>query len=223
MRQATAVSCNTYFISLALKTGAQTVIQAADSLHFGKSTPLCNGLTGAEGNLPDAARLDSDAALANLAFGQGELLATPLQLAAMMACIASNGTYREPYLIEGVCSADGEFTPDEKKSGVERPISASIARLIRGFLEQVVLTGSGKRAASEFFTSAGKTATAQTGIFVDGTELCNSWFAGYFPAESPKYAVAILKENGSGGAVSCAPVFKCISELMYDEGFLEGS
>ena len=63
-------------------------------------------------------------------------------------------------------------------------------------------------------SAAGKTATAQTGKSENGEEIYNAWFAGYFPAESPKYAVAVLKENGGEGAVSCAPVFREIAEKV---------
>ncbi len=219
MRGAMADSCNTYFINLALKTGGEAIIEKAKALHFGSSTPLADGIVGAAGLLPDAAELDSKAATANLAFGQGKLLATPLQLAAMMTCIANDGIYREPYLIEGTCDSAGKYTANKNNLTVERAISVRTAEIIRGFLEEVVISGSGKRAASEYFTSAGKTATAQTGIFQAGTELCNSWFAGYFPADNPRYAVAIMKENGSGGAVSCAPVFKYISEAIFNAGY----
>jgi cell division protein FtsI/penicillin-binding protein 2 len=86
--------------------------------------------------------------------------------------------------------------------------------MLRKCLESVVTEGSGKRAASGFVSVAGKTATAQTGKSENGEEIYNAWFAGYFPADNPEYAVAILKENGGEGAVSCAPVFKEIAEKI---------
>lgn len=220
MKEAMAESCNTYFISLAIKAGGDSIIEAAKALHFGESTPLADGITGSAGTLPAAHELDSSAATANIAFGQGKLLATPLQLAAMMACIAGGGIYRTPYLVEGICNTAGEFTPCESSNTAQRALSMTAARTIRGFLEAVVTHGSGRRAESGYFASAGKTATAQTGIFVDSNELYNSWFAGYFPADNPTYAVAIIKENGSGGAVSCAPVFKYISDMMFESGYI---
>lgn len=216
MCRATAESCNVYFINLALKTGSDAIIETAAKLGFGKSTVLAPGIISVAGNLPDKAELDSDAARANLAFGQGSLLATPLQLAAMMACIANSGVACTPYLIEGTRSADGSFTKAAVPSRQVRAISRQTARALGVFLNEVVTSGSGKRAACEYFESAGKTATAQTGKSENGVEIYNTWFAGYFPADNPQYAVAILKENGSEGAVSCAPVFGAISKMMFE-------
>ena len=81
-------------------------------------------------------------------------------------------------------------------------------------MEAVVESGTGKNAYIAGYRVAGKTATAQTGRSKNGEEIYNAWFAGYFPADNPKYAVAILKENGGEGAVSCAPVFKEIAEKI---------
>lgn len=47
---------------------------------------------------------------------------------------------------------------------------------------------------------AGKTATAQTGWYDGEREILHTWFAGYFPAEEPEYAIVVLKEDGSSGA-----------------------
>ena len=85
---------------------------------------------------------------------------------------------------------------------------------MEGFLEKVVEYGSGSRAESDLVSVAGKTATAQTGKTENGEEIYNAWFAGYFPADKPEYAIAILKENGGEGALSCAPVFKTIAEKI---------
>lgn len=216
MISAIADSCNVYFINLALKIGDDAIIKTAARLGFGKDVRLAPGIVSAAGNLPQKAELDSDAARANLSFGQGSLLATPLQLAAMMACIANGGTACEPYLIEGTRSADGTFTKSAAAPRPARAISRQTARALGSFLREVIASGSGTKAACEYFESAGKTATAQTGRSENGVEIYNTWFAGYFPADKPQYAVAILKENGSEGAVSCAPVFGAISKMMYE-------
>ena len=55
--------------------------------------------------------------------------------------------------------------------------------------------------------------TAQSGwINDDGTEVTQSWYCGYFPYEDPQYVVTVLKENGEGGSVDCAPVFAYIAD-----------
>lgn len=214
MRQAIADSCNTYFIELALKTGAENIIETARDFGFGKETVFAQGIKSASGFLPSASELDSKAAVANIAFGQGSLLATPIQICAMMAAIARGGIYVKPYLIEGEVDSEGVLTAFRNYGEKKQIISVQTAMKLRSYLESVVLRGSGKRAAGVIVSTAGKTATAQTGKTENGEEIYNAWFAGYFPAESPKYAVAVLKENGGEGAVSCAPVFREIAEKI---------
>lgn len=212
MKNAVAVSCNTYFIALAVATGREKIVETARLFGFGSETQLAEGLKSSAGYLPEISELDSKAAIANLSFGQGSLLATPVQICSMMAAIAGGGVYREPYLIDAEMNSAG--VPTKIKAYAERRqiISYETAKKLTEYLEAVVDGGSGRRAASEFVDVAGKTATAQTGKSENGEEIYNAWFAGYFPADNPKYAVAILKENGGEGAISCAPLFKEIAE-----------
>lgn len=214
MEGALANSCNTYFIALAQETGADNIIETADLFGFGKQTVLAEGIRSVSGYLPEIKELDSKAALANLSFGQGSLLATPVQICSMMATIANNGIFVKPCLVEGEIDSRGNYIKIEKYKERTRVISESTSELLKKYLRSVVTDGSGKNAGSEFVTVSGKTATAQTGKTENGEEICNSWFAGYFPAENPKYAAVIFREKGEGGSVSCAPVFKLIAETI---------
>ena len=214
MEEAVAYSCNTYFIALAIETGAEKIIGTAEKFGFGKKISFSDGVDSAGGNLPSADELDSKAAIANISFGQGSLLATPVQICSIMATIAGDGEYVEPYLIEGETDKNGKMTGIYRYGKKRRIINSPTAEKLQGFLEKVVEYGSGSRAKSKAVTVAGKTATAQTGKTADGEEIYNAWFAGYFPADNPKYAVAILKEDGGEGALSCAPVFKTIAEKI---------
>ncbi len=210
MEEAVAQSCNTYFINLALEVGGNGIVDMASDFGFGTQTVFAEALKTRSGNLPE--KVDSKAATANLSFGQGELTATPVQICSMMAAIANGGRYVKPYLVEGETDENGRMTRISKYSERRQIISSETAEMLRRFLVAVVERGSGSRAKSDFVTCAGKTATAQTGKTENGSEIYNAWFAGYFPAEEPKYAVVVLKENGEEGAVSCAPVFKEIAE-----------
>lgn len=215
MEGALANSCNTYFIALANETGGEDIIKTAALFGFGKSAVLAEGIKSASGYLPEAKELDSKAALANFSFGQGTLLATPLQICSMMSVIANDGMYLKPYLIEGETDSQGEFIRIKNYNEKIRVISETTSELLQSFLRSVVTKGSGMKAESEFVSVSGKTATAQTGKTENGEEMCNSWFAGYFPSDNPKYAMVIIKENGEGGSVSCAPVFRVIAETVY--------
>lgn len=212
MQSAVANSCNTYFIELAQKTGAESIINTAADFGFGIETKLDESIYSMSGNLPKISEIDSKAALANLSFGQGSLTATPLQICSAIATAANGGTVVKPYLVEGTVSDDGIYTRIKRYSESKQIISETTANKIQGFLLSVVEEGSGRRAKSEIISCAGKTATAQTGKFKGGEEIFNAWFAGYFPADNPRYAVVIMKEDGGEGAVSCAPVFKKIAE-----------
>lgn len=217
MQGAVAYSCNTYFIALAHETGADNIIETAAKFGFGSETALVDGIKSSAGILPEAEDLDSRAAVANISFGQGALTATPLQICTMMAAIARDGVYIRPYLIEGEVGEDGVLTKIKEYSEHRQIISVATAKKLQKYLAKVVEYGSGSRAASSFVSVAGKTATAQTGKTENGEEIYNAWFAGYFPAEKPRYAVAVLKENGGEGAISCAPVFKEIAEQVTEK------
>ncbi len=211
MQGAIADSCNTYFIALANETGGGEIIATAEKFGFGKELTLAEGIKSDSGVLPAADELDSKAAVANLSFGQGSLTATPVQLCAAFAAIARGGVYCKPYLTEGEVDIDGNFT--RKKDYGERIqiILPRTADDLCGYLKTVVTEGSGRRVQNDYVTAAGKTATAQTGKMKNGEEIYNAWFAGWFPADEPEYAVAIIIEDGGEGAVSCAPVFREIA------------
>ena len=92
-------------------------------------------------------------------------------------------------------------------------MSEETAQRVGALLNYTVENGSGRRAKPSNGTAAGKTATAQSGWFDEnGVEVTQSWFCGYFPYETPRYAVTVLKENGEGGSADCAPVFRYIAE-----------
>ncbi len=210
MESAIAVSCNTYFISIALEVGADKIIETAKAFGFGEQTVFADSMKSLGGNLPE--KVDSMAATANLSFGQGELTATPVQICTMMSVIANGGHSVSPYLVEGEVDENGNPIRNGGYSEQKQIISSVTADILKRMLVAVVKEGSGVRADSEFVDCAGKTATAQTGRMLNGAEIYNAWFAGFFPADNPRYAVVILKENGGEGAVSCAPVFKGIAE-----------
>ena len=219
---ALALSCNPYFIELAVKTGAENIIKTAKKLGFGRKTVLYGSLVSDTGNLPSKSSVDSAAALGNLGFGQGELLATPLQIAACYAAIANGGIYNEPSLIKGFIDKDGRFSEyNQTAENGQRVLSAETCTELEQGLYECVKNGTGKNAYSPFFEACGKTATAQTGRYnEDNSEVLISWFCGYFPKDNPKYVICIMKENGASGSSDDAPVFKEIAQnIWFEENF----
>ncbi|MBR3835844.1 MAG: penicillin-binding protein 2 [Clostridia bacterium] len=217
MTTALECSCNTFFIELAKKTGADKILETASLLGFGQETVLAEGIVARSGVLPSTDRLSSSGALANFSFGQGEFTATMLQLATMMSAVAGEGSYVTPYLVERVTDADGSIISQKDKSYPVNALSKKTAARITGMLMSVVENGNAQKARlKNEITAAGKTATAQTGTFRNGRELYNTWFAGFFPADNPRYTVIVFKEDGGSGATDCAPIFKRIADKITD-------
>ena len=206
-------SCNCYFINLIEKMDMEETLSTLKAFGFGKETVLCDSLISKSGVLPTLEELDTPAAKANFSFGQGNFLATPLQISAYMSAIANGGILNEPYLIEKTVDKNIVSFEHEKIKG-KRVLNKKTADLIKSFLQSAVENGNGRGARLFNTTSAGKTATAQTGNFKDGKELYNTWFSGFFPVENPRYVVTVIKENGSLGASDCAPVFKMLADKI---------
>ena len=212
MAQATAVSCNSYFIQLGQLTGEDKIIQIASALGLGEEIELCDGMFSVSGNLPEASAIDSAPALANLSFGQGTLLATPLQIGAVYCAFANGGYYREPYILKNMVDEDLNVTAYYKNEINNKVLTDSICERIGEMLSLTVSDGSGKLAKPMCYEAAGKTATAQTGQIRDSAEICHTWFAGYYPAENPEYVIVVFNEDGDSSSTDCAPVFRDIAD-----------
>ena len=201
-------SCNGYFIRLGQALGADAVRAMAEQLGFGQAIPLTDALHTAAGVLPEREALASSGAYANFCFGQGELLASPLQVAAMMNTIACGGICRTPLLLETTLD-ETTGTPLAALSHVRsrRVLTKRTAAALQALLAGVVAGGTGHEAALPGQTAAGKTGTAQTGQFSGGTELKNYWFAGFVPAEHPRYTIVVLQDTQAEPAFSSAAIF----------------
>lgn len=206
-------SCNCFFIETGLDTGAENLIRTAENFGFGKENRFCSTLAGESGNLPFYKSITSDSQLANLCFGQGELLATPVQIAAAYAVFANGGIYKTPVLLKSLINDDGEAYAYYKNNVETAVIKKRTAEIINTCLYNNMLNGTGINGVPYNTTAAGKTATAQTGRYDEnGHEILCTWFAGFFPFEEPLYAVVVMNEKGSTASEDCAPVFKKIAE-----------
>jgi len=212
MEKALEISCNPYFINLALETGGEKILETAKNLGFGNPSCFGENWFSASGNLPSEEELLSKTVLASFAFGQGKLLATPVQLAVLASAIGNGGYAVTPKIVLGTFDRNGiwEETPDYSKN---RVMSTKTAETIKNMMINVVENGSGKNAKPEEGSAGGKTASAQTGQFdKDGNEIIHAWFVGFYPAEKPEYAVAVLAEGMDSGGDFAAPIFKKICD-----------
>ena len=201
-------SCNGYFIRLGQRLGAEQVRAMAEALGFGQSAEGMESLKVSAGNLPPLEALASSGAYANFCFGQGELLATPLQVAGMMNTIASGGIGRSLQLLVGTLDeTTGETLTALAHSRARRVLRKDTAEALQTLLAGVVAEGTGHDAALPENAAAGKTGTAQTGQFSAGTELKNYWFAGFWPADAPRYTIVVLQDAQTEPAFSSAAIF----------------
>ncbi len=212
LKTAIANSCNTYFFNLAFKTGYNDILKTADSLSFGKKIKLCDKIYTSSGNLPTEEKLKNDAHLANFSIGQGELTASPVSMLTLYSAIANEGKYYMPSLVEGTYQ-NGVFKSYDN-GFMTKAMTKDTAKALKKYLQSVITEGTGGDAQPQAVTAAGKTATAQTGIFENGSEISRSWFCGFFPADAPKYVVIVFSENSKKQTLSCGKIFAEIADKI---------
>jgi penicillin-binding protein A len=217
LREAFARSCNTAFVQLGLKTGADALRSTARA--FGLDTPpdpiplqVAESTVGA---IPDAA------ALGMSSIGQKDVALTPLQNALVAATIANEGVTMQPYLVDSLQGPDlaniSTTSPHAQRRAVSPQIAARLTELMIG-AEQVTQ----QKGAIPGVQIASKTGTAEHGTDPRNTPP-HAWYIAFAPARQPKVAVAVLVENGgdrlsaTGGALA-APVGRAVIASALREG-----
>lgn len=213
LRSAIANSCNTYFYNYAIKIGGQKIHNTAANLRFGRRLKLCDGIYTSSGSLPSETALRNNAYLANFSIGQGELLLTPISMLTLYCAIASDGSYYIPSVVEGTIK-NGGFEKYEGSSPT-RVMKKETAEILRDYLKSVLNGGTGESAKPKNVSAAGKTATAQTGKYVNGVEICQGWFCGFFPAEDPQYVIIVFSEDTTKQTLSCSEIFSALSDKIH--------
>ncbi len=212
-------SCNSYFIELMRKTGGTPLWQLASRLQMSSPIVLCDGFQTENGTLPSQNALQSPAVLANFSFGQGELTATPIHIAQLIATVVNNGYLVTPHIVKGYISEDGTISENAIAPASQQVFSTTTAKTLQKMMEQVVEPGGTGYAGRPLIGAAGaKTGTAETGWKPGAGEkypVVQSWFAGYYPAAEPQYVIVVLAENADNTGAKTAPVFKEICDLLY--------
>lgn len=142
--------------------------------------------------------------------GQGEVLATPLQIANAMAMIANKGFYFEPRIGAYIIKNGKKYKIKQKKIVVG--IAPEHFPLVIDGLEKVVLQGTARVAKVEGLSVCGKTGTAQNPHGKD-----HSIFSGFAPKENPKIAIAVFVENAGFGATYAAPIASLMMEKYIND------
>lgn len=138
------------------------------------------------------------------AIGQGELQASPLNMALMVLAVLNRGDMPMPHFVQTIRHPDGQ-TADGPLAGsvLSGLMKPETAEQVRGMMAAVVESGSGGLARVPGLTVGGKTGTAQVG----GEKAPHAWFTGYAQDGERGVVVAVLIENGGEGSQVAAPLF----------------
>ncbi len=196
MRQGLVASCNAYFAQLGTyKVGPEALLETANLLGISVASPAT--AKKLRGEMPQAS------------YGQGQVVATPLQMARVAATIGAKGSM--PY---------GRWVTDTNNPRQQAPAAVlmpELAAQIAGFMRGVVTNGTGKAAAAAAVPIAGKTGTAEL-----EDDPSHAWFIGYAPYGGARpLAFAVLVENGRYGGSASAPVAAEVVNAAKDLGLFE--
>jgi peptidoglycan glycosyltransferase len=205
------VSCDTTFAMIGLDI-PDDVRTMAEKMGFNEPLPF--DLRTELSQFPNIS--DEDAPLrAYAGIGQGDVNATPLQMAVVAATVARGGEVPVPRLVRAVIDQSGRVVRSFEPEVLDQAMSPDVADALTQMMVAAVENGTGGAAAIPGIEVAGKTGTAQT---VEG-ENPHTWFIAFAPANDPQLAVAVIVENGgtfgseaTGGAVA-APLARRIFEV----------
>lgn len=145
----------------------------------------------------------------SVAIGQGEILATPLQIANLAATIANRGWFITPHVVKAI---QDTVMPAELLEKRYPTIDAHWYDDVAEGMHMAVLGGTCRRAQIPGMEVAGKTGTAQNPHGKD-----HSAFMGFAPFDNPRIAVAVYVENGGFGAVFGVPIGSLVMEKYLND------
>jgi penicillin-binding protein A len=211
-------SINSVFCNVGMHIGGEKILAYAKRFGFYSVPPLdtpsneslASGLykNGSLWDPKNPSNIDSG----RLAFGQFNMLATPLQMALVGATIAHGGVEPKPYLVQKVVAPGGGTVATTTPQMLGRVLKPSTAAELNQMMQLVVQGGTAAGIFPASLHVAGKTGTAELGL---GT-IYDAWFVCFAPATNPRYVVSVVVQkqpNGFGASVS-APIAKAILEKL---------
>ena len=224
---AMAQSCDVFFYNAGLKVGAPAMAKYASAFGFGVATGIELG-TEKLGLIPAPKSLRKGkppvwhaGETVNMSIGQGQLLATPMQIARFMSAIANGGVLWKPRLVQRIERPDrGVVWSDAGTVNGHVELNPAVWAFLRRSLWAVVNTSNGTGIAARIpgLDIAGKTGTAQT-IANSKSEKGqdHAWFASFAPARDPEVVIVVLVERGGHGGSMAAPIARQIYNAIFFE------
>ncbi|MCK4525480.1 MAG: penicillin-binding protein 2, partial [Candidatus Andersenbacteria bacterium] len=150
----------------------------------------------------------------HVSIGQGDVLATPLQIASYTAAIANGGKLFQPQIVDKIIDSDGNIVEDiDPKIIRENFIDLENIEWVQKGMRENVVSGSGISLSSLPVEAAGKTGTAQ----YYGNKKTHAWYIAYAPYDDPEIALAIIIEGGGEGHAAAVPVAKEVLEWYFED------
>ncbi len=205
LKHAFAVSSNVFFAGLGVELGSNPVRSIAEKMGMNKQVPFDLSLKRSVYPENDGGMTKAD--MAASAIGQGKVLVTPLQLTLVTAAMANDGVVMEPRVVSRILAPNGAVVKKFAPTVYSRAVDADTAEEIAAAMREVVVSGTGKKAAVSGVKVAGKTGTAQNELTGKEKSSEHAWFTGFAPYENPRIAVTVILEyNGSTGGEAAAPI-----------------
>lgn len=203
-------SCNPVFIELGLRLGADNFYHYFEQ--FGLLGKTGIDLPGEAATIMHKKDKIGQVELATISFGQSFQI-TPIQLITTVSSLINGGTRVVPHFGVSVQNTEGETIHNFTYDTTEGMVSEGTSETLCSLLEKVVSEGTGKKAAVEGFSIAGKTATSQTIPRSEHKYIAS--FLGFAPADDPQVIGLIVIDDPQGiyyGGTVAAPVMKEIFE-----------
>jgi penicillin-binding protein 2 len=226
--QALCRSCDTFFYEMGHRLGVDTIATMARRLGLGSRLDFA--IPGeSPGLVPDRAwkmkaykQQWQQGETLNIAIGQGQTLATPLQLATMTARLVNGGKAVKPLLVRSI-EEIGSQIPQWDTIGFRESNLALVMRGMTAVVNDPRGTAHGSAIREAPYSMGGKTGSAQVrritesmraqGVTVESMPWKfrdHALFVGFGPVEAPKYVAAVVVEHGAHGASAAAPIAKAI-------------
>ena len=205
LQKAFTVSCNNTFASLALHSiGDRLLRTTAEKFGFNDNF-LFRDLVVENSSYPTENRTPYEVAMSGI--GQSAIVASPMHMCMVAAAVANDGVMMEPRLLRSVDSVTGVNRAVYEPNVYRTALTPETARKIGKYMDQVVASGSGRRADVSGLNICGKTGTAESS---SASRAINyGWFVGYIDNDALPFAVCVLVEDipdGESGGTTAAPV-----------------
>jgi cell division protein FtsI/penicillin-binding protein 2/cell division protein FtsW (lipid II flippase)/DNA uptake protein ComE-like DNA-binding protein len=200
MDRALRQSCNLYFANLGLLLGPERLQESLSERFRIRMVKPVNLFAE---DLPDNA------------FGQGTMLVSPIEMACIAASVANRGRMLQPLYVREIRHPTGKTNPLHHAAPFTQSMSPETAQRLQEMMLGVTRSGTARGVFSGLLWEvAGKTGTAQTDT---GDGVSHSWFMGFAPADSPRYAFSCIIENGGYGRSTAAPAVRQLLETLQRE------